>query len=316
VRRTMLAVEEYPKRFNVKEVRVLERTPASVRYELELGVAFAPTVPGYIESPSEGRVVFHDQNTGADFIWTLDGVENGCNMRYSLLETPGKASGWVSVVRTLNESMVDAANFAAAIGSARGYTKPEKKGAQMSAAGETAFFQLAGHGTAVRFLRSQGGEVPAVVARRVVARSVDEVLWSIRDKKRWKDNIDVFTKIVDKGRSATYTVGAFGGRVTWTTEISESGDPNTAEGLLITEKVVSGDLSKGSWQWRIRAVPGGSDVELLWDVDIPKGSSIMITIAETDPSARESMTIHMALAFAGKIIGGKPLGAQTLAKVP
>src|SRR5688572_14887464 len=42
VRRTMLDVEGYTKRFNVTEVRVLERTPTTVRYELELGVAFAP----------------------------------------------------------------------------------------------------------------------------------------------------------------------------------------------------------------------------------------------------------------------------------
>jgi hypothetical protein len=310
----MLDIEGWPSRFRVKEARVLERTATSVRYELDLALPMAPTVAGLIERPQPGRVVFNDVQTGAQFIWTLDDVGDGCFMRYSLLETPGKASGWVAVVRALEESAVDAANLAAAIGSARGFTKPERVGAVIGPNGDAAFRALAGHGTALRVKR-EGGSSPVVIARRIIARPVDEVLWSIRDKRRWLDKIDFFARVTDRGRVADYTVAAFGGRVSWRTDVAEDGDA-AAGGLTIRETVAGGDLKTGSFHWLVRAVPGGTDVTLTWDLDVPAGSSVMTALASTDPIARESLALHMALALMGRVIGGKPLPEPALAQRP
>jgi hypothetical protein len=40
----------------------------------------------------------------------------------------------------------------------------------------------------------------------------------------------------------------------------------------------------------------------------------MRTMARADPVARESLAIHMALALASDLIGGKPLGTSALAQ--
>ncbi len=312
----MLDVESWPSRWAIKDVEILERTPTSVTYSLQLDLMLAPRIPGRIDHPTPNKVIFNDVKTGAKFIWTLDDVAGGCAMRYSLLETPGKASGWVAAVKTLEPSVVDAANFAAALSSARGFAKP-RPAARSSAAGKDAFAALADHGTAMRILR-RPGPVPVVVARRVVERPLDEVLWSIRDKHRYEDKIEVISRVKDGGRTSRYTVGAFGGRVTWDTSVVESGDAHTDDGLTIAERVTGGDLDAGAggWTWLVRPVPGGTDVELRWDLDITPGSHVMSTLADADPIARESMAIHMCLALMDELIGGKPLGQRTLARVP
>jgi hypothetical protein len=42
----------------------------------------------------------------------------------------------------------------------------------------------------------------------------------------------------------------------------------------------------------------------------------MTALAEADPIARESLALHFALTLMGDVIGGKPLGQRSLAKVP
>ena len=311
----MMDVETWPGRWAIKDVHVDERTATSVKYSMQLDVALAPRVPGLIEHPSADKVIFNDIQTGAQFIWTLDANEGGCALRYSLLETPGKQSAWLSVIHTLEASAVDAANFAAALSSARGFTKPEQRGSITTTAGDAAFAALAAHGTALRVVRAPG-KFPVIVARRVIERSVDDVLWAIRDKKRYVDTMPMMRKVKDHGKTAAYTVGAFGGRVSWETSVVESGDAHADSGLTFTEKVTGGDVETGTWVWHVLPVPGGTDVQLTWDVDVASGSTIMSTLADADPVAKESMSMMMALTFMGKVIDGKPLGDRALARAP
>lgn len=322
----MMDVPSWPQRWDMKDATVLERTPTSVRYEIQLDITLAPRIPGLIVSDGN-RVVFNDVETGAQFIWTLeplgsDGVnpkvlstEAGCAMRYSLLEAPGKASGWVAVVRALESTAVDAANFAAALSSSRGFTKPEVAHAPLTEAGETAFATLAAHGTAIRLQRTPG-QLPAVIVRRRIAKPANEVLWAIRDKRRYEEKIEVMKSVKDRGNASTYTIGAFGGRVGFSTSVTEQRSESAAGDITITERVSGGDLDHGTWTWRIRPVPGGTDVELMWNVDVAEGSAVMRTLAKTDPVARESLSLHMALALIGQLVGGAPLGPTALAKAP
>lgn len=326
VAEAMMDVPSWNKRWNIKDAVVVERTPATgpatrVKYELQLNMILVPRIPGLIERPRADTVVFNDVETGAQFIWTLENVEGGCSMRYSLLETPGKASGWVAAVKTLEESAVDAANFAAALSSARGFARSDAA-TSIGAGAEGAFAALAAHGTAFRVVHTkqsaQGKSLPRMVGRRVIDRPINEVLWSLRDKKRWPDKIDVFSSVTDKGSTAEYTVAAFGGRVSFETAVVEKGDANTPEGLTLTETITDGDgdLSKGSWSWHVRPAPGGTDVELTWDLDISAGSAIMRTLAKTDPVARESLALHMVLSLMSEIVAGKPVGKRALASAP
>jgi hypothetical protein len=326
VAHAMMDVGSWHKRWNIKEATILERTPATgpatrVKYELQLDMMLTPRIPGVIERPKPDTVVFNDVETGAQFIWTLEDVDGGCSMRYSLLETPGKASGWVAAVKTLEASAVDAANFAAALSSARGFARSEAAN-HLGAGGEGAFTALAAHGTAFRVVHNklsvQGKALPRIVARRVIDKPINDVLWSIRDKKRWPDKIEVFSSVTDKGAAAKYTVAAFGGRVSFETAVVEKGDANTPDGMTLTESITDGDgdLSKGSWQWRVRPAPGGTDVELTWDLDLTAGSAVMRTLAKVDPVARESLAIHMVLSLMGDVVAGKPVGKRALAQVP
>jgi hypothetical protein len=309
---TMMDVASWTKVWNIKDVAVLEQTPSRVSYQLQLDMILAPRTPGVIERPRGDTVIFNDTETGAQFIWTLEDTEGSCAMRYSMLETPGQASGWVAAIHTLEESAVDAANFGAGLSSARGFTRAADIGLRhgpLSAGAESAFQALAAHGTAFRMVRAS----KAIVARRVIDRPVDAVLWSLRDKRRWPDKIDVLSKVTDRGRTASYTVAAFGGRVSWQTSIVEAGDAHTAEGFTLTETVTGGDLERGQWRWRVRPALGGTDVELTWDMDVSEGSAIMGVLARTDSIARESFSLHFALSFMGDVVGGRPVGQRALA---
>lgn len=304
----MMDVASWTKIWNVKDVEILESTPTRVSYSVQLDMILSPRIPGIIERPRPDTVIFNDPETGAQFIWTLEDTEGSCAMRYSLLEAPGQQSGWVAAINTLEQSAVDAANFGAGLSSARGFSLVGGA-TPMSAGAESAFQALAAHGTAFRVVRS----TKAIVARRVVDRPVDEVLWALRDKRRWPDKVEVLAKVTDKGNTAAYTVSAFGGRVSWTTSVIETGDAHTAAGLTLTELVTGGDLQRGKWVWRVRPAPGGTDVELTWDMDISEGSAIMRALAHTDPIARESFSLHLALSFMGDVVGGRSVGRRALA---
>jgi hypothetical protein len=311
----MMDVETWNKRWDIDEAIVLERTPTSVRYEIKLGLALAPRIPGFIEHPDANHVIFNDPKTKAQFIWTLDDIDGGCALRYSMLETPGKPSGYVAVIQALEPTAVDAGNFAAGLSSSRGFARPEEPRAQITQSGESAFAQLAAHGIALRVKRAPN-KFPVIITRRVIDKTVDEVAWSIRDKRRYEDKIEVVKGVKDRGNTSKYDISAFGGSVTIETAVVESGDLHTNEGLTLTERVTGGDLDAGSgeWVWKIRPVPGGTDVELTWNVDVAEGSALMRTMARADPVARESLAIHMALALASDLIGGKPLGTSALAQ--
>lgn len=317
VARAMLDVESYPSRFNVKRAYILEKSDAGVRYELELRVVFAPRVPGHVRRAAVDRVIFDDLETGAQFIYTLRDVDGGCAVTYSLLETPGKASGWVAVVRALEKSAVDAANFAAGLSSTRGFAKPEQAhAAPLTPAGERAFSVLARHGTALRMLR-QAGRFPVVVARRVVALPVEQVRAAIEDRAGYQNTINVVRHVRAQGDVVRYEMGAFGGQVAWHTTVSTTSDaPDGA--LTIAERVGGGDLAAGAggWTWHVRPVAGGTDVELAWDLDVSAGSAVLNALASTDAAARESLALHMALSLIGRVIGGRPLGPTTLASMP
>jgi Polyketide cyclase / dehydrase and lipid transport len=314
----MMDVESYPKRWNLKRVTVLEKTDKRVRYELELNIRLAPKIPGIVENPTSGKVVFTDPETGGQFIFTMEQTEHGCSVSYNLLEAKGKPGGWTGVVRTLEESAVDAANVAAALSSMRGYARPEEQAGaqrtQVPPAGHRAFAALATHGTAMRVVR-QPGRVPTVIVRRVVTRPIGDVLWNIRDRRRYEDKIAVITEVEDEGDGVVeYDVAAFGGRVSFDTRQIEKGDPST--GVTIEERVVGGDVKHGRWEWRVTPVPGGTDVQLTWDFDIVSGSSVMLGLATIDPMARESMGFHFALAMIGELVGGSALGPRAIASAP
>ena len=309
----MMDVAGWTKVWNISEVEVLQKSPGRVSYQLQPDMILAPRIPGVIERPRPDTVIFNDTETGARFIWTLEpfleaGGTISCAMRYSMLETPGEQSGWVAAINTLEASAVDAANFGAGLSSARGFATIGAR-PPMSAAAESAFQALAGHGTAIRIVRS----TEAIVTRRVIDTAIDEVLWAVRDKRRWADKVKVLAKVTDRGQTAAYTVAAFGGRVSWKTSVMETGDAHTAAGLTLTESVTGGDLDKGQWIWRLRPAPGGTDVELTWDMDVSEGSAIMRTLARTDPIARQSFSLHLALSLMGNIIGGQPVGGRALA---
>lgn len=319
----MMDIPSWPKRWNIKEATVLERTPRRVRYEIAFDMPLSPTVPGLIEYPDDRHVVFNDVETGAKFIWTLDALPTtsggggaaGCAMRYSLLETPGKASGWVAIIKALEPSAVDAGNFAAAFSSARGFAQAPNAKATPSPDAHAAFALLARHGTALRVVRAPSG-VSTVVVRRTVDKKPSDVAWAIRDKKRYPERVDAIARVKDRGLTAEYSVGAFGGRVGFQVAVKEHGDASTAEGLTITETVTGGDIANGSWTWRVRPVAGGSDVELTWSADVVEGSAVLRTLARTDPVARESLGLHMALSFIHNLVGGKPLRGASLAQAP
>lgn len=320
----MMDVESWTKRWNIKEVVVRERTSTRVRYEMNLDMAFSPRIPGLIERPDAHRVVFNDVQTGAQFIWTLEplpadasgeGTLAGCALRYSLLEAPGKASGWVGIIKAIEPSAVDAANFAAALSSARGFVGAAPTRTARSAEAEAAFARLARHGTALRTLRNASAP-SIVVVRRVVDRPPSDVAWSVRDKKRYPERVRVIGSVKDRGRTAEYSIGAFGGRVAFAMSVEESGDLQAPDGLTIQETVTGGDIQHGRWVWRLRPVPGGTDVELTFNADLVEGSAVLRTLARADPIARESLGLHMALSFMGKLVGGKPLGAAALARAP
>lgn len=316
VARSMLDIESYPSRFNVRRARILEKSDAGISYELELNVVFAPRVPGHVRRAAVDRVIYDDLETGAQFIYTLRDVNHGCAVSYSLLETPGKASGWVAVVRALEASAVDAANIAAGLSSVRGFAKPERSRAPaLTPADDRTFADLARHGTALRVVREQG-RFPVMVARRVVALPVAQVRAAIEDRARYSDRVEVIRNAKVQGATVAYDIAAFGGRVSWSTTTASSYDPQS-ETLVVTERVTGGDLpaNAGQWTWKVRQVAGGTDVELAWNLDITAGSAVLSTLAATDQAARESLAIHMALSLMGRVVGGRPLGTATLASL-
>jgi hypothetical protein len=293
----------------MKSSKAKERTDKTVIYELELKVVLAPTIYGRITRESPGVLLFNDLETKAYSVYTLEGADDGgCLVRYRIVEERGKSSGWVAIMKGLEPSAGDAGNYAAALSSARGFAKPEKaKRVRDTGAAEAARISLAGQGTMVEIDRSK--DRPTYTLRRRVTTSFSDVSWAVRNKKGYAEKTPVVKKAEERGPVSRYTIGGFGGRVSFTTHVSEQ----TEEGgvLVVDERVSGGDIgaSHGGWRWRLAPVDGGVDVELMFAADIVAGSRLMSTMAETDPIARESFMLHVALAFMGDLVGGASLPA-------
>ncbi len=308
----MLDVENWPKRFpNVESVKAERSGTAEnpvVSYELELTVALSPTIPGRVTREGPGRLRFNDGVTKAYSVYELTDAEGGsCAVRYRIVEEPGNSSSWVSIMKSLEATAGDAGNYAAGISSARGFAKPEqRKRIQRTRAGDDAMALLAGRGTVI--IADRRGKQPTYTLRRRVAAPLTDVVWSIRDKKSYVDKTPTVKRCTDGGQSAKYTIGAFGGRISFETVVKDSTD---AAGVLVVEETVTGgDIDQGSWRWTVVPVDGGADVELVMKVDLVAGSRVLSTMADTDPIARESFMLHVGLSWMADLVPGKSLPVQ------
>lgn len=318
VEAAMLDPERWPKTFDNIEAAKATRVGDTVTYELELTVAFSPTIHGTITRVAPGRLRFNDAETKAYSEYALEDVGDGSFLfRYRVVEEKGKTSGWVAVLKGLEKSSGDAGNFAAAISSSRGFGKPERAPrVPVGRAAADVVDELAGRGTAVTIDRT--GKRPVYVVRRRVDARFSDVAWSLRNKKGYAEKTAVIRSSEDHGRTAEYTVGGFGGRVSFTTNVVDNVD---ASGVLtIAETPRDGDLSPGDggWSWRVVPVEGGADVELRFGCDVIAGSALLGTIARSDPIARESFMLHVALSLAGDLVPGRalPFSLPVVARTP
>jgi hypothetical protein len=310
VEAAMLDVDTWVKRFdNIKSSKVTSRVGDVVRYELELTVVLAPTIHGTLTKVAPGTLRFNDVKTKAYSVYELeDADDDTCLVRYRIVEEAGKSSGWVAIMKSLESRAGDAGNYAAALSSARGFAKPERARKVSGTTAEASRVTLAGQGTLVEIDRS--GRYPSYTLRRRVRQPFAAVSWAVRNKKAYSERCVVVKKSEDRGVAASYTIGGFGGRVSFTTDVREREEAGGV--LVIDERVSGGDLEPGAggWRWRVAPVVGGVDVELRFDADIVAGSRVMSAMADTDPIARESFMLHVALQFMADLIGGEPLPAE------
>lgn len=309
VEANMFDVDSWSKRFdNIKASKASSRTAESVSYELELTVVLSPTIYGRITKVSPGVLRFNDVETKAYSVYQLESADDGtCLVRYRIVEERGKSSGWVAIMKSLEARAGDAGNYAAALSSARGFAKPEKARRVKGSAAEAARVALAGQGTMIEIDRSKTH--PTYTLRRRVRTPFSDVAWAIRNKKGYSERCVVVKASEDRGQTARYTIGGFGGRVSFMTDATEHEE---AGGVLVIQEVaVGGDLKAGTggWRWRLAPLEGGVDVELQFDVDLISGSRVMSAMADTDPIARESFMLHVALQFMADLVGGESLPA-------
>ena len=306
VEKSILDLPNWPKQFdNVKSTKVVKIEGDTLHYEMELTVAFSPTIYGNITKIGPGQVRFGDEATKAYSVYTLNPAADGsCLMRYQIVEEKGKSSNWVGVLKSLESSSGDAGNFAAAVSSCRGFARPEKA-PRISVDIEAARSSLAAQGTLIEIDRKAA--YPTYTFRHRVKLDFKDVSWAVRHKKAYSEKTTVVKSSEDKGTTASYTIGGFGGRVSFTTNVTET---TGADGtLVIDERVSGGDLKAGAggWRWQLKPVDGGVLVELAFNADIIAGSTVMRTMAATDPIARESFMLYVGLAFMSDIIGGQTL---------
>ena len=304
--KNILDVRTWPTQFdNVKSTKVTKLEGDTEHYEMTLTVAFSPTIKGSITRLGPGHVRFNDAVTRAYSVYTLVPAADGsCLVRYEIVEEKGKDSNWVSVLKSLESRSGDAGNLAAAISSCRGFARPEKA-PRIKGDVDNARAALAGQGTVVEIDRS--GKWPTYTFRHRVKRPFADIAWAVRHKKAYAEKTTVVKKSEDQGNTAAYTMGGFGGRVSFTTNVTEQ---TLADGtVIIDERVSGGDIGKndGGWRWKLVPVEGGVDIELLFTADIVAGSTVMRTMASTDPIARESFMLYIGLAFMSDLVGGPNL---------
>jgi hypothetical protein len=289
----MMDVEGYQKRWPMKEVVILERTPERIRYELTLDLVMAPKIPGVVERIGPGKIRFSDPDTGSSSQWTMRDTGAGCLLNFVIADKAGAESSYVSVARAVEAGSSDTINMSGAIASVRGYTKAETVpgGPAIGEAGTSTWNALADEGTVIRFDRDPKRFARVHVARRVTTPP-DRVLWAIRDRAHYAEKTDVIDKASERGGEADYRFGFFGGRVSIKTRVVEEGTIDAPTGVRIVENVTSGDVDQGTWTWTVQAVEGGTHVGLYFDMNIIPGSSILTALAREDPGFKEGMALR------------------------
>lgn len=313
IEKTLLDVESYPKLWpGMTDVRVLSRTPKRIEYEFEVDVVFNPTIKGLIELPSPGVLLFHDTETGGRSWYQLRDAPGGCQILYNLHQPRGKHSSFVDLLTSVEKNAVDSGEILGVLATVRGVAKPERevrRARPVTVAARDAWEELAGRGTVIRTLRRPTGGA-AFAARRRIDRPVHQVLHSLRSRETWSDQVDIVKACRDRGRTADWTFGYFGGRVNVTTTITEEGRADSLEGLRITERIVGGDISRGYWRWTVREVQGGTDVELYYEADLARGSMVLRNFVRQNDNLADVMPMQLVLELMGTVVGGRSLPAS------
>lgn len=318
IERTLMDVSGYPELWKpIEAVRILKKTPKRVEYEFDVDIVLTPTIKGIVENPSPGVVVFHDVETNGRFWYQLRDVASGCQILYHLHQPKGERSGFVKLITAIEKGAADSGELIGALTSLRGVVHVEdeiKRAPPPTAQGQRAWDELASRGTVLRTIYERGHHL-RMASKRRVARPVSEVLWNIRNRAHYDDKLDLVKSVKDRGRSVSYTFGYFGGRVRFTTQVSEQGDVHGPAGLTITEKITDGDVKTGHWRWTVRAVDGGTEVDLFLDMDLAKGSLIMRNFAKQDPAMAYALPTQITLTMMAALVGGRPLALPKQAPV-
>lgn len=308
----MLNVAGYPKLWDhiEGETIIRKKTAKTTRYALQLDLPLAPDLEGLVEDAGRNRVVFHDVETGGSFHWSLRDVGPKCHMRYTLYQPPGKESPFVTLLRKMEDGVGDAAEVSAALATARGYASNTSRRAphQISDRAQHTMEVLAGKGIALRVLRNPNGNV-AIMGKRRVALSPANVLQKIRNRHQAARNADFLDDVEAEDGGHEWAIRYFKGSVDFVTHTQENGAADAPGGITIREAVKSGDIENGSWTWRVREVDGGTDIELLVDLDVTKGSYVLSSLTRHDTTIRDAARFQMVLSFLGDHIGGRPLPA-------
>jgi hypothetical protein len=106
---------------DIKEVRILSRTPTKVNYEFDIDLVFSPTIKGVVERSSPGAVAFLDVETDGRFTYQLRGIPTGCQVLYHLYQPAGQKSGFVKLITTVEKGATDTGELIAALASCAGW---------------------------------------------------------------------------------------------------------------------------------------------------------------------------------------------------
>ncbi|MFZ9888407.1 MAG: hypothetical protein ACO3JL_12970 [Myxococcota bacterium] len=305
----LMEVQGYPRIWNsVKHVRILAASPQRVEYEFDVDLVLSPTIKGVVEHPRRGLVVFHDLETNGRFSYFLRPVHNGCQVSYRLYQPEGHQSGFVRLITAIESRATDSSELIGGLASLRGVVRmkasPSRSGVE-AAKGELALEALASHGTVVQTIYERDAPLQLRSKRRV-ARAPAEVLAAIRDRGAYDDRGIMRTAEANEG-GGRYVVSYFGGRVAFETLASESGSLEEPGGITILERLVGGDVDDGHWRWHLHPVEGGTEVELLLNVDLPRGSVVMRNLLKQDPAIGYAVPMQLTLMMMSELVGGQPL---------
>jgi|GEM_PF-2348272 len=322
VRRDMLEVERYPEHWPQidRDVTIHYRTKTRTRYALHLNLPLAPDLEGLVEDLGPRRVRFHDVDSAGFF--TFDLVEQRrrarkqCLLNYQLYQPSGKESGFVTMLRKMEAGVGDSAEFAATLGTVRGYAPRRSKERALDGRALDILGRLGSFGTAMVVQHKADGTV-RIIGRRVVDKSAPDVLARIRDRQLYASSADFLKKVKVKGPQGEWQVRYFNGSVDFDTVQTVSGEAGQPQGQRVVEEVTGGDLDKGQLTWQLHEVQGGTDVQLTVDLDLTEGSLVLRTISRHDATIREAARMQMVLTLLTDHVGGAPLGERSrIARAP